>query len=69
MGRHTHEEGKPYTGCIRVTWATCPNKECASRDFMYWDVEYSKDEFWCGTCELLLQVPIFCLPVNGKHKS
>ncbi len=59
----------PYGGSIRVTWATCPNKKCVSRDFEHWDVEYNEMDFWCGTCETLLMKPIFCLPVNGKHKG
>lgn len=62
------EDRKPRSGTIRCSWAVCPDNLCSSRDFGYWDIEFEQDEFWCGTCELILQKPIFCLPKNGRKK-
>lgn len=64
-----HDCRHPQSGALRCTWATCPNKECPSRNFAFWDIDYERDSYWCGTCEILLQQPIFCLPANGKHKG
>lgn len=66
MAKPKHSEDKPLSGRISCTWASCPDRVCPSRDFDRWDIDFEKDEFWCGTCGLILEKPIFCLPKNGR---
>lgn len=57
MKRKTEDEHA--SGHLKVTWSQCPNKKCPSRHFSYWDVDFTNDKFWCGTCEIDLRVPCF----------
>lgn len=53
------DDSGPRGGHIRVTWMRCPNRQCPSREFAYFDVDFEGDEFWCGTCERRLRKPVF----------
>ena len=57
-----------HSGTIHVTWAQCPNRDCQSREWRAWDVDFKEDEFWCGTCETPLGQPIFYCPADTRHK-
>jgi len=60
------EHSNSRSGTIKVTWSQCPNRECVSRNFDKWDVNFDDDEFCCGTCETALERPIFLPHVAGK---
>jgi hypothetical protein len=55
-----------HSGTLHVTWAVCPNKECQSRDWDAWDVDYDHDKFKCGTCGMKLSKPIFLCPLLAE---
>lgn len=45
-----------------MTWCECPNEECSSRawiDLGGWDVDFENDQFKCGTCQKILEKPLF----------
>ena len=69
MNENQYEKGGQYTGPrgghLRVTWQGCPSKVCPSSQFEYWDVNFEKEKFWCGTCLLKLKSPIFGPKKNG----
>ncbi|QOR55513.1 MAG: hypothetical protein UMS36scaffold28_3 [Phage 59_13] len=59
----------PHSGTIRISWAQCPNRECPSRDWDYWEVDFVEDAFSCGTCELSLERPLFFPNVAGNWRD
>lgn len=60
-----HPSLNRHSGSIRVTWAECPNRSCASRNFGEWNVDYEGDSFFCGTCETPLERPLFFPHIAG----
>ena len=59
MRKRTKKEPPPHSGTIRVTWAQCPNRDCQSRAWDVWDVDFEQDQFCCGTCGRKLLQPVF----------
>lgn len=55
-------------GTIHVSWASCPNRECPSRLWDIWDIDYEEDRFECGTCGEKLMRPIFLSQASVREQ-
>lgn len=67
MSGGRREKDRPRSGSIRVTWAQCPNAECASRDWAVWNVDFHESVFTCGTCDHRLMPAIFVSQESFKR--